>query len=147
MHARCRLEWNFRAAAPDPAEPTSPSGQMASVGIVQQGAEILRTPAHPLDLPGEDEDARRVIAELSSAIERVAALHTFGKGMGIAAPQAGINRAAAIVRTPDGQTVTLLNPRIIEESRTATSSTVHFRVFPPADRDPGQVHRACVVIP
>ncbi|WP_322777806.1 peptide deformylase [Frankia sp. Cas4] len=116
LHTRYRLEWNFRTAAPVPNESMSPSSQMASVGIVQDDAEILRHPARLFDLPMEDEDARRVIAELVSAIARVAALHTFGKGMGIAAPQIGINRAAAIVRAPNGETVTLLNPRIVEES-------------------------------
>ncbi|WP_131769179.1 peptide deformylase [Candidatus Protofrankia californiensis] len=116
LHARYRLEWNFRAQ-PDPAAGAArPSEQMAAVGIVQQGAEILSKPARPFDLPAEAEDARRVVAELSSAIERVSALHTFGKGMGIAAPQVGINRAAAIVRTVDGDTITLLNPTVIEAS-------------------------------
>lgn len=116
LHARYRLEWNFRAQ-PDPASGMAkPSEQMAAVGIVQEGADILRQPARPFDLPAEAEDARRVVAELSSAIERVAALHTFGKGMGIAAPQVGINRAAALVRTPTGDTVTLLNPTVIESS-------------------------------
>ncbi len=36
--------------------------------------------------------------------------------MGVAAPQIGIDRAAAIVRTASGETITLLNPRVIEES-------------------------------
>lgn len=36
--------------------------------------------------------------------------------MGLAAPQIGIDRAAAIVRTPDGETITLLNPQVTEES-------------------------------
>lgn len=43
-------------------------------------------------------------------------MHSFTKGMGLAAPQVGIGRAAAVIRTPEGQTVTLLNPRICEES-------------------------------
>ena len=54
--------------------------------------------------------------ELNSAASRAAQVHVFGKGMGIAAPQIGVSRAAAIVRGPDGEAVTLLNPRIIEES-------------------------------
>ena len=36
--------------------------------------------------------------------------------MGIAAPQIGIGRAAAIVRTPSGETITLLNPQLIDHS-------------------------------
>jgi len=34
----------------------------------------------------------------------------------LAAPQIGIDRAVAIGRTPDGEIITLLNPRIIDES-------------------------------
>lgn len=45
----------------------------------------------------------------------MAAVHAFGKSMGIAAPQIGIERAAAIVRPPGtADMITLLNPRIIE---------------------------------
>ena len=87
---------------------------MAGLGIAQEGDEILREVARPFDLPAEAEDARRVIAELNSAAQRVAQAHVFGKGMGIAAPQIGISRAAAIVRTPNGDTITLFNPRIVE---------------------------------
>lgn len=112
LHARYRLEWGFRSdtAATGPA----PSAVMASLGIVQDSDPALREPARRFALPSEAEDARRVVAELKAAAERVARAHTFGKGMGIAAPQIGINRAAAIVRTPDGEMITLLNPRIIE---------------------------------
>ena len=72
-------------------------------------------PARPFDLPAEAEDARRVINELHAATQRISKVHTFGKGMGVAAPQIGIERAAAIVRPPGGDDlVALLNPRIIE---------------------------------
>src|SRR5690606_19818786 len=114
LHARYRLEWDFRGRNDD--ERTPPSKVMAGLGIVQEGDEILRQIARPFDLPAEAEDARRVVAELNSAAERVAQAHVFGKGMGIAAPQIGINRAAAIVRTPTGDTITLFNPRIVETS-------------------------------
>jgi peptide deformylase len=56
------------------------------------------------------------VAELHSALERVAQAHVFSKGMGIAAPQIGIDRAAAIVRTPGSEIITLLNPQIIDQS-------------------------------
>lgn len=92
---------------------------MAEQGIVQDGDPVLRTPAQPFDLPTEAEDARRVVTELHSAMERAASVHEFSKGMGVAAPQIGIPRSAAIVRTPDGEIITLLNARIIEESAEA----------------------------
>ncbi|MFJ8309786.1 MULTISPECIES: peptide deformylase [unclassified Streptomyces] len=120
LHARYRLEWKFRASLKteetQQAMTATPSERMRAVGVVQEGDPILTRPARPFTLPEEAEDARRVVAELNSAAERAAAVHTFGKGMGIAAPQIGIDRAAAIVRTPDGESVTLFNPRIVEES-------------------------------
>lgn len=120
LHARYRLEWRFKAEGATRREVAAvqkaPSEQMAELGIVQEGDEILRQKARPFDLPAEAEDARRVIAQLQSSMERVAAVHVFGKGMGVAAPQIGIGRAAAIVRTPDGELITLLNPTVIDES-------------------------------
>lgn len=96
--------------APTPAE------KMASIGIVQEGDPVLRQLAAPFDLPAEAEDARRIVVELNSAIERAQTIHNFTKGLGVAAPQIGISRAAAVIRTPGGETVTLLNPQIIDQS-------------------------------
>jgi peptide deformylase len=119
MHARYRLEWHFRGRRtqepPAVSEP-KPSEKMAAIGIVQDGDPILHEVARPFDLPAEAEDARRVVAHLHSAIGRADTIHNFTKGMGVAAPQIGISRAAAIVRTPEGQYITLLNPQIIDES-------------------------------
>lgn len=94
----------------------SASEIMRSLGVVQEGDPILRQTARPFDLPAHTNDARRVVAELNSATDRVRAAHVFGKGVGIAAPQIGINRAAAIVRAPGGETITLLNPKIIDQA-------------------------------
>jgi peptide deformylase len=119
IHARYRLEWKFRAAADtegDAMPATTPSETMRAIGIVQADDPGLRQPARPFDLPTDAEDARRVVAQLHSTLDKVAAVHTFAKGMGIAAPQIGISRSVAIVRTPDGELITLLNPRIIDES-------------------------------
>ncbi|KOT94511.1 formylmethionine deformylase [Streptomyces rimosus subsp. pseudoverticillatus] len=123
LHARYRLEWKFRQR-PDPeetrrvveTEEATASERMRAVGVVQEGDPILAKTARTFDLPAEAEDARRVVAELVSACERAATVHVFGKGMGMAAPQIGIDRAAAIVRTPEGDSITLFNPRIVEES-------------------------------
>lgn len=117
LHARYRLEWRFHEEPAAGAEPASPSETMAALGIVQEGDPILREVARPFDLPAEAEDARRVIAQLASAMERAEAAHTFGKGMGIAAPQIGIGRAVALVRTPERETITLINPRVIEQTQ------------------------------
>jgi peptide deformylase len=117
LHARYRVEWKFKNATDKTNEAAlSPSARMSALGIIQEGDPILTTPAQLFDLPAEAEDARRVIAQLMSTMERVAQVHTFAKGMGLAAPQIGIGRAAALVRAPDGNPITLLNPRIIDES-------------------------------
>jgi peptide deformylase len=116
LQGRYRLEWRFETPPASQAEARSSSETMRALGIVQEGEPILREIARPFDLPAEAEDARRVIAQLSSAMSRVEAVHVFGKGMGIAAPQVGIGRAAALVRTPVGETITLINPVVIEEA-------------------------------
>ncbi len=92
---------------------------MRSLNIIQEGDPVLAEVAWPFDLPGEADDARRVVANLVSSLERVSQVHSFTKGMGLAAPQIGIGRAAAVVRAPGGETITLLNPRICDESAEA----------------------------
>lgn len=119
LHARYRLEWKFKA--PDEGEMVkmetmSPAERMRSLGIVQEGDPGLAEVARPFDLPAEADDARRVVGRLVSTMERVGQVHKFGKGMGLAGPQIGIGRAAAVIRTPEGETLTLLNPRICDES-------------------------------
>jgi peptide deformylase len=118
LHARYRVEWKFKAFAEEgtPMESMSPAERMKTLGIVQLGDPILTTESRRFELPREAEDARRVIAQLVSTLERVSQVHTFNKGMGLAAPQIGIGRSAAVVRTPDGDSITLLNPRIIDQS-------------------------------
>jgi peptide deformylase len=114
LQARYRLEWSF--AAPPQTTDALPSQTMAAIGVVQEGDPILAEVARPFDLPAEAEDCRRVIAELASAMERVRGAHAFSGGMGIAAPQIGISRAVALVRTPEGEVLTLINPKVIGES-------------------------------
>jgi peptide deformylase len=101
---------------PPLAVPTVHVGTCSCSLASAEGDPILREVARPFDLPAEAEDARRVIGFLASAMERVEKVHTFDKGMGIAAPQIGIGRATALVRTPDGETTTLINPKVIEET-------------------------------
>jgi peptide deformylase len=118
LHARYRIEWRFKKPMTPGPDTTGrkPSEIMAELGIVQADDPILRETAQPFNLPTEAEDARRVVTELQSALERVSQVHVFGKGMGIAAPQIGIGRAAAIVRTTAGDVITLLNPQIIDHA-------------------------------
>ncbi|MGD3105205.1 peptide deformylase [Streptomyces sp. YGL11-2] len=90
-----------------------PSQQMRDLGVVQRGAGILAEPARAFDLPVERNEADRITDELFAAMERIGQVHPFAKGMGLAAPQIGIGRAAAIVQPPgDTPAIILLNPRI-----------------------------------
>jgi peptide deformylase len=129
LHARYRLEWRYRVpvrpepgnAAGDPPEPgrgLRSSERMRSVGVVQRGAEMLRVPTRPFDLPRQELVARGVVSRLFAVLDRVGALHPFSKGMGLAAPQLNLGWAAAVVRPsdPNAQPIILLNPRVLETS-------------------------------
>lgn len=94
-----------------------PSQRMRDLGVVQHGVGILTEPARGFDLPAEHDEAERVVDELFAAMERIGQVHPFAKGMGIAAPQIGIARAAAVVQPPGGApAIVLLNPRITTRS-------------------------------
>jgi peptide deformylase len=94
-----------------------PSQQMRDLGVVQRGAGILAEPARAFTLPAERDEAERITDELFAAIARIGQVHPFAKGMGIAAPQIGIGRAAAVVQPPaDAPAIILLNPRITDHS-------------------------------
>ncbi|MEV4731942.1 peptide deformylase [Saccharopolyspora sp. NPDC049426] len=118
LHSRYKLEWHFRHDPhTTPVADARPGEVMSALGIVQDGDPALRREATHLNLPEEADDAQRVVAEMHAAADRVATAHTFGKGMGLAAPQIGIDRAAALVRPPDGgEAIVLFNPRVIETS-------------------------------
>lgn len=119
LHARVRLEWHFHNEIPRiGAEEGMPAAViMSRLGIIQEGDPLLRRTARPFDFPTEAEDARRVVTELASAARRVSAVHTFGKGLGVSAPQIGIERSAAFIQPPAaGEPLILLNPEVIEAS-------------------------------
>ncbi|GHG83769.1 peptide deformylase [Streptomyces griseocarneus] len=91
-----------------------PSEQMRDLGVVQYGAPVLAEAARPFGLPDEKDTAEQTVETLFAAMERVARVHPFAKGMGIAAPQIGIARAAAVVQgaDPAAAPIALLNRRI-----------------------------------
>ena len=90
------------------------SDRMKAAGIVQAGDPVLTAVAAPFDLPEQAGQAREVIDALFAALQRVREHHVFGKGVGLAAPQIGIGRAAAIVVPPDADAIVLLNPLIAD---------------------------------
>jgi peptide deformylase len=91
---------------------------MRLLGVVQVDDPDLRRPSDPLDLPAEAATARRLVARLQNTMRTIETVHTFGKGIGLAAPQLGVHVAAAVVRAPGrGQEpITLLNPVIRDAS-------------------------------
>lgn len=95
-----------------------PSEQMRELGVVQQGDEILDRPARPFHLPDERGEAEDAVDRLFAAMDRISRVHSFAKGMGIAAPQIGIDRAVAVVQPPELGTpaIVLVNPRITDHS-------------------------------
>ncbi|MBC2879315.1 MULTISPECIES: peptide deformylase [Streptomyces] len=121
LHARYRLEWRLNTST-DGENSTmttlSPSQAMAGAGIIQDGDPVLAATAPHFDLPAEADQARDTIRDLLAAIDRVKALHTFGKGMGIAAPQLGISRSAAVIVPTDtgAEPIVLLNASVAEAS-------------------------------
>jgi peptide deformylase len=120
--ARYRLEWRLRARPDDDSREhpklRTAAERMAAAGIVQDGDPILLRQAAPFRLPEETAEAKAVITELFAALQRAGEQHVFSKGMGIAAPQAGIARAAAIVIPPDpgAEPIVMFNPVVISES-------------------------------
>ncbi|MEU6406211.1 peptide deformylase [Streptomyces sp. NPDC046985] len=97
-----------------------PSEQMRTLGVVQRGAGVLAEPARSFDLPAERAAAEQTVELLVSAMEQIGRVHPFAKGMGLAAPQIAIGRAAAVVQPPEPGTpaITLLNPRITDHDGT-----------------------------
>jgi len=127
LNARFRLEWRFRGDAGSAVRPPLAVAEgprlselMRGAGIVQRGAPMLDRSARWLDLPEQAPLAEDVVARLLDALARIAGLYDFRKGTGIAAPQLGIDWAAAVIRPPadeaPSEPVVLLNPRVVGES-------------------------------
>ena len=78
-----------------------PSDQMRNLGVVQQGAPILAERARPFSLPADHDAAEQAVERLFTSIERIAQVHTFAKGMGIAAARGGGGGAGGGGSPPD----------------------------------------------
>lgn len=124
LGARFRFEWRLRTGgvptqrAPGTGAAKRPSDLMRGAGILQRGAPMLDRVARWFDLPAQESLASDVVSRLLDAVARVRTLHEFHNGLGLAAPQIGIDWAAAVVCPPstDDPPVVLLNPRIVGES-------------------------------
>lgn len=90
--------------------------QVETAGIVPRGAQVLRSPSRRLVMPDDTLVAQRLLARLGEVLDQLASAYAFTKGSGIAAPQIGVGRAVAVVRTPGGAQHELVNPRIVGAS-------------------------------
>lgn len=94
-----------------------PASRCETSALFNTAAGILAEPARTFTLPAERNEAERITDELFAAMERIGQVHPFAKGMGIAAPQIGIGRTAAVVQPPgDAPAIILLNPKITDRS-------------------------------
>jgi peptide deformylase len=89
---------------------------MRDLAIVQQGDPILtRRDLPPFTLPAEAGAARAALDALTRKADELVRRYDFRGGMGLAAPQIGLARRAAVVRSPaaEGQ-IELLNPTVVD---------------------------------
>lgn len=98
------------------------SAVMSGFGIVQRGHPALRKPAAPVWLPEESVLVEEILARLRAVAAMVRDHHPFTAGMGLAAPQIGVDRAVAIVAPPAaGGFLTLVNPLVIAAAESVTA--------------------------
>lgn len=98
-----------------PAGTRRASEVMAGLGIVQLGDPILTTPTRPFALPGERDEALRILNRLTAVADAVSRVHDFSTGaMGLAGPQIGEPRSIAIFRAHGEPQLVLINPRVVE---------------------------------
>jgi hypothetical protein len=119
LNARYRLEWRFRVESrEDPhrtaVTPARPSEVMRSAGIVQRGAPVLERAARWFDLPAEAAIAAAIAERLLDALDRVATMHDFSKGLGLA--RRSWHRLAPLRSTTRYRAGGVPNPRVVAES-------------------------------
>jgi len=78
--------------------PSAGAGEMIALGIVQQPNPVLNAHTAAYDLPPEADIARHDFNALRQVANAVFAIHASKKGLGVAAPQIGIDRRIAIMR-------------------------------------------------
>jgi peptide deformylase len=88
-------------------------GSFAGIGIRQFGAPVLRQVAKPLVLPRDQVLASEIIGCLEETMKAARRLHTFSRGLGLAAPQIGFSRRIAIVHPQGELPIRMVNPRVV----------------------------------
>src|SRR5690606_20560609 len=137
LNTRFRFEWRFRARAAERsteaedavaaidvkasgATELRPSELMRRAGIVQRGAPMLDRAARWFVLPAQATLATDVVERIRDVLQRICRQYEFSKGVGLAAPQIGIDWAAAVVLPQpydaDAEPIVLLNPKLVGEA-------------------------------
>jgi peptide deformylase len=97
------------------------SAVMSGFGILQRGHPALAKPTAPIWLPEESAMLAAILERLRAVAALVRAHHRFVGGMGLAAPQIGVDRAVAIVALPGAdEFLTLINPLVLAAAEPAT---------------------------
>lgn len=102
---------------PDELKALSLIDKMKAIGIWQRGDRILENVCQPFDLPAQREIAQSAIAQLQQTISIAQQIHDFSKGLGLSAPQIGLPLQVAIVAPLGEESVVLLNPRVVSQSK------------------------------
>ncbi len=92
------------------------SPRLRALGVLQaDDPRLSRRPSRAYDLPREAPAASRDIAAIFAAMSRIADIYAFPHGMGLAAPQLGLDRSVAAVRTaePGTPAIVLFNPSVL----------------------------------
>ncbi|MBO0869728.1 MAG: peptide deformylase [Micromonosporaceae bacterium] len=91
-----------------------PSEVMAGLGIIQLDDPALRRSTRPLRLPEEAAELGWLVTRLAAVADQVQRRYDFTRtGMGIAAPQIGVDRSVAIFRPPGAAQLVLINPVVL----------------------------------
>ncbi|MFF5175595.1 peptide deformylase [Micromonospora sp. NPDC000089] len=117
LNTRYRLQWRFRREPVEQPRPPA-TDPLRALGVLPDDPARPGRPARPLDLPREAPTAREAADRLTAVLDRVDELRPFHAGLGLAAPQLGLDVAAAVIRPADRSAppVVLLNPRIVDAS-------------------------------
>lgn len=96
--------------------------------IIQEGNSILRAKSEPVKLPLSEEDRKTLISMLEYLInsndEKISSKYGLRPGVGIAAPQIGINKRMFVIYAHDLEgkmhILPLINPIILSHSKEMT---------------------------
>jgi len=82
--------------------------------IIQKGSPILTAKCKKVT---NFKEAQQTIQDLNDTMDYLKTTYAFARGIGLAAPQIGINLQIAVIEFADKKRYVLINPKIIETSK------------------------------